>query len=123
MCGSMIDPSIIGMRRIVRRPINPELPMFSLPDAIIIASLIIATALVLSTWIYARHGASKPAPFSPMFPPLPPLPPEAYPVEPSGIPVRSETPLEVGDSILANSEGVWYRAKVLDLESDGRVRI
>jgi hypothetical protein len=54
---------------------------------------------------------------------VPPLTEEAYPVEPSGIPVGAETRLEEGTRILANWMGVWWRAEVRALEPGDRVRI
>jgi hypothetical protein len=48
---------------------------------------------------------------------------EGYPVEPSGIPMQPETPLEVGAIVLANSHGQWWRAEVVGLEDGDTVRI
>jgi hypothetical protein len=48
---------------------------------------------------------------------------EGYPVEPSGITVEPETPLEVGSIVLAYSQGRWWRAEVVALEGDDDVRI
>ncbi len=99
--------------------------MFVLPE-FIVAAAIIAGGMVLSAWILSRAVAAKSAAASsslPLLPPLPPLPPEAYPVEPSGIPVEPETPLYVGDPVLVNWGGSWWRAQIIDLEPHGRVRI
>ena len=103
--------------------------MFAMPDAIVVASIIVAVAMVASAWIVSRRPhSSSPAvkPSMPMmatFPPLPSLPPEAFPVEPSGIAVEPETHLEVGTAVLASWNGVWWHAQVMGLERDGRVRI
>jgi len=45
------------------------------------------------------------------------------PVQPSGLPVGPDTPLEVGSPVLANWRGMWWRAQVVALESEDRVRI
>jgi len=103
--------------------------MFSMPDAIVVASLLIAGGMVLSGWLLSRHRAAKfpapaqPFPLLPAMAALPPLSAEALPVEPSGIAVEPETRLEVGAAVLANWNGVWWRAQVIGLERDGRVRI
>jgi hypothetical protein len=43
---------------------------------------------------------------------------EGYPVEPSGIAVELETPLEVGTVVLSYSQGRWWRAEIVALEGD-----
>jgi hypothetical protein len=48
---------------------------------------------------------------------------EGFPVEPSGIAVEPETPLEVGSVVLSFSQGRWWRAEVVALEGDEDVRI
>jgi len=48
---------------------------------------------------------------------------EGYPVEPSGIQMQPETPLEIGTIVLACSHGQWWRAEVIGLEGDEIVRI
>jgi hypothetical protein len=48
---------------------------------------------------------------------------EGFPVEPSGITVEPETPLEVGSIVLAFSQGRWWRAEVVALEENEMVRI
>jgi hypothetical protein len=48
---------------------------------------------------------------------------EGYPVEPSGIPMQPETPLDVGAIVLANSQGQWWRAEVVGIEDGDMVRI
>jgi hypothetical protein len=45
------------------------------------------------------------------------------PVQPSGLPVGPDTPLEVGAAVLANWRGVWWRAQVVALEPGDLVRI
>jgi hypothetical protein len=96
----------------------------SLPEAVLLASLILSVALVLSARILARKQVA--APTSPPVPFLaapPPLPAEAFPVEPSGIPVRPDTRLEVGSAVLASWQGCWWRAEVIGLEPGQRVKI
>jgi hypothetical protein len=59
-----------------------------------------------------------------MMPPLEfPNSVDGNPVEPSGIPVRSDTRLEEGSTVLAFSQGRWWRAEVVRVEPGGRVRI
>jgi hypothetical protein len=48
---------------------------------------------------------------------------EGYPVEPSGVAVGPDTPLEVGSRVLSFSQGRWWRAEVVGLERGGRVKI
>src|SRR5688572_5274584 len=99
--------------------------MASLPDAVLLGSLIIAGALVLSAWLL--RGRAGAAPGSGFIVPAAganvPLPAEALPVQPSGIPVSPSTPLRKGTRVLVNWQGSWWRGEVLDVESDDRVRI
>jgi hypothetical protein len=100
-----------------------------LPFAIIIAATVLAMGIVVAALIVARglasgtQAQSQPAPFFPMPSSLPPLLPVALPVEPSGIAVDADTPLEVGSRVLADWNGIWWRAQVIGLESGGRVRV
>jgi hypothetical protein len=48
---------------------------------------------------------------------------EGNPVEPSGIPMQPETPLDVGAIVLSCSHGQWWRAEVVGLEDGDMVRI
>lgn len=48
---------------------------------------------------------------------------EGLPVEPSGIPVDADTSLYVGSTVLAYSQGRWWRAEVVALEADDQVTI
>jgi hypothetical protein len=48
---------------------------------------------------------------------------EGFPVEPSGIAIEPETPLDVGSVVLSYSQGRWWRAEVVALEDDDLVRI
>lgn len=48
---------------------------------------------------------------------------EGFPVEPSGIPMQPETPLDVGSIVLACSHGQWWRAEVIGIEDGDMVRI
>jgi hypothetical protein len=52
-----------------------------------------------------------------------PASPDGYPVEPSGIPIDAGTQLGVGSRVQAFEQGRWWRAEVVALENDGRVRI
>jgi hypothetical protein len=49
--------------------------------------------------------------------------PEGYPLEPSGIQMQPETPLEIGSTVLSYSQGRWWRAEVVGIEEDDMVRI
>jgi len=42
-----------------------------------------------------------------------PLTQEGFPVEPSGVPLPDDMPLEPGSSVLAFSQGKWWRATVI----------
>ena len=46
---------------------------------------------------------------------------EGFPVEPSGIAIEPETPLDVGSIVLSYSQGRWWRAEVVALEGDDDV--
>ena len=48
---------------------------------------------------------------------------EGFPVEPSGIAVEPETPLEVGSIVLSYSQGRWWRAEVVAIEENDMVRV
>lgn len=48
---------------------------------------------------------------------------EGYPVEPSGIQMQPETPLDVGTIVLSCSHGQWWRAEVVAIEENDMVRI
>lgn len=48
---------------------------------------------------------------------------EGKPVEPSDIPVRPDTPLEIGSTVLSFSQGRWWRAQVIGLEPNDSVRL
>ncbi|MCI0638374.1 MAG: hypothetical protein L0Y70_04825 [Gemmataceae bacterium] len=52
-----------------------------------------------------------------------PTSPQGNPVEPTGIWVTPETVLEPGTRVLAQSQGQWWRARVIAVEPDGRVRV
>jgi hypothetical protein len=45
------------------------------------------------------------------------------PVNPSGKLVQHDTPLVVGSSVLAEWYGLWWRAKVVSIESEDDIRI
>jgi hypothetical protein len=46
-----------------------------------------------------------------------PLTQEGLPVEPSGVPVPADVPLEPGMPLLAYSQGKWWRATVITVEA------
>jgi hypothetical protein len=48
---------------------------------------------------------------------------EGVPVEPSEVPVGPDTYLEIGSRVLSFSQGRWWRAEVVGLEPDGKVKI
>jgi hypothetical protein len=73
---------------------------------------------------YARCQAAQPVEVSatvPMFDA--PTGWEGTPVEPSGIAVEPETPLEVGSVVLSFTQGRWWRTEVVALEENEMVRI
>ena len=69
----------------------------------------------------SRPGQAALSPFVPVF--EAPQSAEGHPVEPSDIPVGPETPLEVGSTVLAYSQGRWWRAEVIGLEGEDQVTI
>jgi hypothetical protein len=74
---------------------------------------------------YARaHAAAAQVDQQPLQMPLfeSPQGPEGFPVEPSGVHLEPETPLEIGATVLSFSQGRWWRAEVVALEGD-EVRI
>jgi len=109
----------------------------TVPTSILLASLIIAAAVVYAARIIAKPptghqtiaagAATGNALMNPLGFPMPlmesPLSAAGFPVEPSGIQVQPETRLEVGSSVLGYSQGRWWRADVIALESGDRVRI
>ena len=48
---------------------------------------------------------------------------EGWPVEPAGIAVGSEMTLAPGTPVLASRQGSWWRANVIEIERDQRVRV
>jgi hypothetical protein len=68
----------------------------------------------------AAQAAEMPVP-APMF--ETPSGPEGAPVEPSGIAIEPETPLDVGSVVLSFTQGRWWRAEVVALEDNDMVRI
>ncbi len=89
---------------------------------IIIAGIIIAVGLVVAAWLISRRPSS-----GGMIPPQDrmelPLSTAGHPVEPSGIAVDDDTPLERGSTVLAYSQGRWWRASVVHVKTDGTIRI
>jgi hypothetical protein len=52
-----------------------------------------------------------------------PAGPQGEPVDPSGVHMQPETPLEIGTTVLAFSQGRWWRAEVVGLAGDDQVRL
>jgi hypothetical protein len=72
---------------------------------------------------YARPQPTAPAAVAEAAPPTVPMfespqSSEGFPVEPSGIHLEPETPLEVGSTVLSYSQGRWWRAEVVAVEGD-----
>ena len=98
--------------------------MLSIPNAILLGSLIIAAAIIVSAWLLRGNTAvAQSQGFSTAMPIPNPLPAEALPVQPSGIPVGPQTRLQPGMRVLVNWQGSWWRGEVLSVESADRVRI
>jgi hypothetical protein len=101
-----------------------ELPI-SLPESIVLGSIVVAAALVYAAQILAKRGpvAQELSPTGTAcgHPIYYPNSAEGMPVKPSGRPVRPGTPLEVGSRVLAYDEGRWWRAEVTHLEPGGLV--
>lgn len=99
-------------------------PAFSLsvPEAIVLASAIVAVALVCAAWALRKLPTAKAAPAPPEEQEYPQSA-AGYPVEPSGVPVQPDTPLQVGDTILAPAQGRWWQALIIAIESEDRLRI
>jgi hypothetical protein len=100
----------------------------ALPIAVILASIILAAAIIYSARTIATAIAQQPTggragsalPFSPN---QVPHSAAGFPVEASGIPVEPETHLEVGSTVLAFSQGRWWRAEVTALDGEEHVRL
>ena len=88
---------------------------YALAFAVVLASVILASAVVYAARTIARAVGRPPRAI--------PRSPAGLPVEPSGVPVEPETPLEIGSTVLAFSQGQWWRAEVIGLEGEERVRI
>jgi hypothetical protein len=96
--------------------------------AVVIASAILASAIIYSARTIATAIAQQPPDGRansafPLSPNQVPHSAAGFPVEPSGIPVELETPLDVGSTVLAFSQGRWWRAKVTALEGEEHVRL
>jgi hypothetical protein len=88
---------------------------FALPFALVLAGVVLAAAIVhAARTIAIAIGRRREAA---------PLSAAGFPVEPSGIPVELETPLEIGSTVLAFAQGRWWRAEVTALEGEECVRI
>jgi hypothetical protein len=99
-----------------------------LPLAAILSSLIVASAIVYASRTIASAVARQPANERPdgisaFSSAVSPQSTAGFPVEPSGVRVELETPLEVGSSVLAFSQARWWRAEVTALEGEEQVRI
>jgi hypothetical protein len=100
----------------------------ALPLAIVIASVILASAIIYSARTVASSIAQQPpggrADSAFPFPPNQvPHSSAGFPVEASGITVEPETHLEVGSTVLAFSQGRWWRAEVTALDGEEHVRL
>ena len=85
-------------------------------------SAVVWMAVVLQKGVPVAQASSQDVPFSVPVVELPQSA-EGRPVEPSEIPVTSDTPLEVGSRVLSFSQGRWWRAVVIGLEGEDQVRI
>ena len=100
----------------------------ALPLAVVIASVVLASAIVFAARTIAT-AIAQPSPSGrgngvfPFSPNQVPRSAAGFPVEPSGIPVELETPLDVGSTVLAFSQGRWWRAEVTALEGEEHVRL
>jgi hypothetical protein len=88
--------------------------------SLVLASVILASAIVYAAQLIASAIAQRSGGM-----PRRAMPRSAagFPVEPSGVPVEPETHLEAGWTVLAFSQGRWWRAEVIALERGERVRI
>src|SRR5262249_7590297 len=103
-------------------------PELLLPGSVVLASVIVAGAIAYAarTISQAIAGGYPSWPGAPgmQYPDLElPQTAEGVPVDPSGVPVGPDTPLDMGSTILAYSQGRWWRAEVAALEGRDRVRI
>jgi hypothetical protein len=99
-----------------------------LPLATVIASAILASAIIYAArTIASAIERSSPNGIGNRRVPLSvqqvPHSSAGFPVEPSGIPIDPETRLEVGSTVLAFSQGRWWRAEVIALEGEEHVRL
>jgi hypothetical protein len=95
----------------------------TLPFAVILASVFLASAILYAARTIASAIAQQPPDgrgncFIAFSPDQVPRSSAGFPVEPTGIPVEPETPLEVGSTVLAFSQGRWWRAEVTALEGE-----
>ncbi len=120
--------------------------LIDLPEALIVAALILGAALVAAATRLASRPlavhvtlatppppgpapAPAPTPVPTAIVPTPPvvvgrpISPEGRPVEPSDIPIGPSQLLEVGDRVLGLSQGRWYRARIIEVLSKDRVRV
>ena len=101
---------------------------FNLPLAIVIASAILASAIIhAARTIVAAIERSMSNGIENGITPVPgvhvPQSSAGFPVEPSGVPIEPETRLEVGSTVLAFSQGRWWRAEVIDVEGEEHVHL
>ncbi len=105
----------------------------SLAEAIVLAAVIFAVAAVIVAWILASNrqntsgaqGTNQPwNPLGLLSPTVEfPQSKAGHPVEPTDIPVSSDTPLRIGSTVLSYSQGRWWRAEVLRLGPGDLVQI
>ena len=96
----------------------------ALPLAVTLASFILASAIVYAARTIASAIAAQPSSGRAAFSPNQvPHSAAGFPVEPSGVLVEPETPLEVGSTVLAFSQGHWWHAEVIALEGEEHGRL
>jgi hypothetical protein len=97
------------------------------PAAILLGSLFIAGAIVYAARLLVEAygpGPWVPQPAVPQAPVVGGVGPAAPgPVPPSGVAISRATPLMVGSKVLALDGAQWFRAEVLRLDGEDRVRI
>ncbi len=105
---------------------RPDAPQFVQLDSLwrrflwpVVGTVIFGTMFLVGLWeLYAAFGsgdwrnAFRPREYEA------PLSDQGMPVEPSGIPLRLETPPKPGATVLSFSQGRWWRAEVVSVQDD-----
>jgi hypothetical protein len=89
---------------------------------IIIGCSILAIGIGVAAWFLSRRGGSGAGPQSVLVMEAPSSS-EGYPVRSSGVRVKPDTRLEVGETVLSFSQGRWWGAEIVAIEANGQVRI